>query len=553
VAEAPELLVAIDRESSRPLYRQLYDALREAIVTGRLAPGQRVPSSRVLAAELGVSRNTVMNVLTQLRTEGYVVANRGGGTRVRRDLPDALLNVSRSDAALRSGAPRSGPGGPGRGVPVPGTATSGAWTPGAGSAPGRAAKAADRRAEVRAGDDGVAGSLPLSRRGAILAAAGMPMAVRGGVRPVPFKLGVPDTEFFPSKVWARLAAQRWRRGRVGLGDGDSGGEPALRAAIAEYVGNARGVRCGADQVIVVSGTQQALDLVARVLLDPGDEAWVEDPGYPHSVAVLRAAGARPIPVPVDREGLVVKTGEHLAPGARFAYVTPSHQFPLGSVMSIARRMALLAWARGAGAWIFEDDYDSEFRYEGRPLPSLQGLDVESGPDDAPGCVVYAGTFNKMLFPGLRLGYIVVPEVLVDPLRAARAVLDRYAPMLHQGVLADFIGEGHYVRHLRRMRALYAERQAELLAVAGELLERRLTLEPDAAGLHLVGWLPRGVDDVAAAARARGAGVVVYPLTRFRVAPDPQALPGALLLGYAPFDRAAIRDGVRRLATALADL
>ncbi|NIU73839.1 MAG: aminotransferase class I/II-fold pyridoxal phosphate-dependent enzyme, partial [Gammaproteobacteria bacterium] len=313
----------------------------------------------------------------------------------------------------------------------------------------------------------------------------------------------------------------------------------------EYVGNARGVRCVADQVIVVGGTQQGLDLVARVLLEPGDAAWVEDPGYPDSVAALRAAGARPVPVPVDDEGLDVSAGERLSPGARLAHVTPSHQFPLGSVMSIPRRMALLAWARRARAWVFEDDYDSEFRYTGRPLPSLQGLDVERRPAATPACVVYAGTFNKTLVPTLRLGYLIVPGELVDPLRSARAVIDRHAPSFEQVVLADFIGEGHYVRHLRRMRALYAERQAELLAAADALLSGRLTLEPDAAGLHLVGWLPADSNDVAASARAREAGVETYPLTRFRLTPCARESRGALLLGYAPFDREAIRDGARR--------
>lgn len=521
-ADAPVVLVPLDPTAARPLHRQVYDGLREAILAGRLLPGTRLPSTRALAADLGVARNTVALAFDQLRTEGYVVGQRGGGTRVRETIPDALLNV-RPDVRRRSA-----PGGdrtPDASRPV-------LHRPGAGPA---TAPPLEPR---------------LSARGAMLVAEGVGLARRGGTIPVPFRLGVPALEAFPARLWARLTARRWRCGGVYLGDADPAGEPALRAAIAAYVTNARGARCTPDQIFVVSGTQQGLDLFARVLLDSGDAVWVEDPGYPGARAPLAAVGARLVPVPVDDEGLDVMAGERVAPDARLAYVTPSHQFPLGAVMSAPRRLALLAWARRANAWVLEDDYDSEFRYTGRPLPCLQGVDAEQRDPGVPARVIYVGTFSKTLVPGLRLGYLIVPDALVDTIRAARAATDRHASTLAQGVLADFIGEGHYARHVRRVRALYAERQATLLAAAEAELHGLLTLAPDAAGLHLVGWLPPEVNDEEAVAAAAAEGVEAFALSRYTLAPSTPAGRGALLLSYAGFDADAIRAGVRNLRRAL---
>src|SRR5690606_16763297 len=371
----------------------------------------------------------------------------------------------------------------------------------------------------------------------------------GGTEPVPFRLGVPALDMFPARLWARLTAREWRRGGPYLGDADPGGERALREAIAWYAMHSRGARCTADQVFVVSGAQQGLDIAARVLLDPGDAVWVEDPGYPYAHTVFAAAGARLVPVPVDGEGLDVAAGERAAPKARLAYVTPSHQFPLGAVMSVSRRLALLAWARRAEAWVLEDDYDSEFRYADRPLPCLQGLDVERQDAAGPARVLYIGTFSKPLAPAARLGYLIVPDAPVDAFRAARAVLDRHAPTLAQGVLADFIAEGHYARHVRRVRAVYAERQAALLAAAEAELAGLLTLTPDPAGLHLVGRLAPGVDAEAATAAAEAEGVRVYPVSRYALAAGVQDRSG-LILGYAGFDARAIRAGVRKLRRVL---
>jgi GntR family transcriptional regulator/MocR family aminotransferase len=324
----------------------------------------------------------------------------------------------------------------------------------------------------------------------------------------------------------------------------------LRAAIADHLVNARGARCTAEQVLVVGGAQQALDLVARLLLDPGDAVWLEDPGYFGARMAFAAAGARLVPVAVDQEGLDVASGERDEPGARLAYVTPSHQFPLGAVMSAPRRLALLAWARSAGAWIVEDDYDSEFRYEGGPLPCLQGLEAERRSGDEPARVVYVGTFSKTLAPGLRLGFLVVPDPLVDAFRAARSAVDLHPPAHPQAVLADFITEGHFARHVRRVRVLYAERQAGLLAAAGEALDGHLALEADPAGLHLVGWLADGIPDTEVTDAAAAEGVVVSPLSRHALRSSSMpAGRGALLLGYAGFGVGQLRAGVRGLRRA----
>jgi GntR family transcriptional regulator/MocR family aminotransferase len=393
--------ITLDPSAATPLYRQLYEGLRAAILSGRLKAGARLPATRALASDFGVSRNTVMNAYAQLLAEGYVEGEVGSGTYVSRTLPDELLHA-RSHAIQVHQLTQEG-----------------------------------RR---------------LSQRGARLASMQVPTPrFPSGVKA--FRPGIPALDAFPYELWARLMARRWRRPqRALLGYGDPAGYRPLREAIAAYLGEARAVRCRAEQVIVVAGSQQALDLTARMLLDEGEGAWIEDPGYLGARGALVGAGARLAPIPVDGEGLDVAAGEVSSPAARLVYVTPSHQYPFGVTMSLPRRLALLKWASQAGAWVIEDDYDSEYRYAGRPLAALQGLDSE-------GRVIYLGTFSKVLFPALRLGYMVVPPDLVDAFMAARALSDRHCPVLDQAALADFIGDGHFARHIRRMRALYAERQA----------------------------------------------------------------------------------------------
>jgi GntR family transcriptional regulator / MocR family aminotransferase len=490
-ALAPPALVAlgVDPDSPVPRYRQLYDALRQAILGGRLRPGARLPSTRALATQVGSSRNTVLAAFEQLAAEGYVEGKVGAGTVVAHTLPDTLLHA-RGEAA---GAARTA----------------------------RAAPA-------------------LSRRGSLIVKSRLTRAT-GPATPRPFRTGLPAFDAFPLDTWTRLVARRWRRvPRQLLDYGDPAGYAPLREAIATYLREARAARCEAAQVIVVTGSQQGIDLAARVLGDPGDVAWVEDPGYLGARSALAAAELRVTPVPVDAEGLDVRAAVTRGPAARLVYVTPSHQYPLGLTMSLARRLALLEWAGRSGAFILEDDYDSEYRYAGRPLASLQGL-------DAGGRVIYLGTFSKVLFPALRLGYLVVPPDLVDPFVAARALTDRHSPSVTQAALADFIAEGHFARHVRRTRALYAERQAVLVDTAARLLAGALRVPPAEAGLHLVGWLPPGTDDRAASTAAAARSVEAAALSAFRMRPTG---PGGLLLGYAGLSPREIRDGVDRLATAL---
>lgn len=476
------LLLALDPALDVPLYRQLYGELRAAILGGRLSAGTPLPSTRALADELGVSRNTVVLAFDQLAAEGYVEGAPRSGSRVAPSLPRQAV------------APRSA----------------------------RLVAPAE-----------------LSGRGRAIAETPLPGMARGGTPPRPFRIGIPALDEFPRALWGRLFARRWRRGPV-LAYGDVSGYAPLREAIAEYVPAARGARCTPDQVIVVNGSQQGVDLAARVLLDPGDPVWVEDPGYGGARIALLAGEARLVPVPVDPDGLAVAEGRRLEAGARMAYVSPSHQFPLGVTMSAARRLELLRWAAEAGAWVLEDDYDSEFRYDARPLASLQGMDRE-------GRVIYVGTFSKTLFPALRLGYLIVPEPLVDAFRAARAAADRHSPVVDQAVLADFLVEGHFARHVRRMRRLYAERQDALIEAIRDRLGGRLEASRRPAGMHLVAWAKPGDDDLRLSEQAFGAGVEAVPLSRYAMRPSAR---GGLLLGWAGYSPPALREGVERLARAL---
>jgi GntR family transcriptional regulator/MocR family aminotransferase len=478
-----------DRTLPTPLYRQIYDGFRHAIVHGTLAPHERLPSTRALAQSLAVSRSTVVLAYELLLSEGYIRSGVGSGAYVAAGLPEETLVTSRAEkpSAQASGRRRS-----------------------------------------------------LSRRGALLAemtvtAIDAPPAVRA------FRPGLPDVDLFPFDTWARLAARRWRSApRDLLGYSDPAGYLPLRKEIAAYLRASRGVTCEPEQVIVVAGTQQALDLAARLLLEPGDPVWIEDPGYLGARSALGGSGARLAPVPVDGDGLDVAAGVSLCPDARLVYVTPAYQFPLGVTMSLPRRLGLLRWATEMGAWILEDDYDSEYRYVGRPLAALQGIDTS-------GRVLYVGTFSKVLIPGLRLGYLVVPPDLVDAFVAARATMDRHSPLLDQAILADFMSQGHFAHHVRRTRAIYAERQATLLETARSELAGQVRMRPAPAGMHLVGELSEaGVDERALSREAIRHGVVAPPLSAYGIRPARQR---AVLLGYTTVDAAAIRSGVRALAVA----
>jgi GntR family transcriptional regulator/MocR family aminotransferase len=472
----------IDRSGSEPRHRQIYFAIRHGILSGALRPGARLPATRTLARELAVSRNTVLAAFEQLHAEGYIEGRVGAGSFVSHRLPEAALGArDRAEPRFGRSPDRPGP----------------------------------------------------SVRGAQL------INLRSGrTSPRPFSPGVPELEQFPFDDWARLLARRWRRPRRAfLVGGDPAGYRPLCQAIADYLATARAVSCSPEQVIVVSGTQQALDLAARVLIDPGDPVWIEEPGYPPTRAVLLAAGARPVPVPVDDEGLSVVQGRTLEPAARLVAVSPSHQFPLGVTMSLKRRLELLDQARAVDGFVLEDDYDSEYRYAGRPLAALQGLDRD-------GRVIYVGTMSKVMFPGLRVGYMVVPEQLIDPFLAVRALIDAHPSSIAQAALVDFIGGGHLTAHIRRMRALYAERQAALISAVQARLGDRLGLAPSAAGMHLVGRFGPQVDDRAIALAAAAAGIEAPALSSYYQGP---ARARGLLLGYAGVPQAAVAPAVARLA------
>jgi GntR family transcriptional regulator/MocR family aminotransferase len=479
--------LSLDPHSSLTLQRQLYDGLRTAILAGRLRPGRRLPSTRSLAEDLAVSRNTVAAAFGQLIAEGYAEARVGAGTTVARTLPEDLRNV-----------------------------TAGLMPPEARFSP------------------------RISRRGRALSGA----RVSSGCTTLrPFRPGWPALDQVPLELWWRLAARTGRRiGRSLLGYGDLGGYRPLRKAIAEYLAVSRGVRCTDEQVIVTSGSQQGLFVASQVLLDPGDRVWIEDPAYPGTRSALQAAGARLVPIPVDLEGIDVRFAETRA-AARLVAVAPSHQYPLGVTMTLARRLELLRVARRMRAWVLEDDYDSEFRYSSRPIAALQGLDQD-------GRVIYLGTFSKTLFPSLRLGYAVVPVELVGTFTAARSVLDIHSPLFEQAVLTEFITGGYFERHLRRMRSLYEERQQTLVAESQRYLSGLLELTPAGAGLQCVGWLTPDLDERVVVRAAAAHDVEVTPVSAFAAR---RLARSGLLLSFGAFDPNQIRAGVRRLAEALEDV
>ncbi len=372
----------------------------------------------------------------------------------------------------------------------------------------------------------------------------LPPAVRGlhTSRPArPFRAYEPDISEFPMDVWARVAGRRLRKVSTTLLAGyGARGSSILREAIASYLGSSRGVKCSPEQVVIVSGIQQGLDLLARLLLKSGDSVWMEDPGYFGATAAFRNPGARIIPVPTDADGILVSRGIKLCHRAKAAYVTPAHQFPLGMTMSIERRLALLAWARHTGAFIIEDDYDGEYRFDGPPVPALQGLDDGRS-------VIFLGSFNKVLFPALRIGYMVLPPALVNPVLALRFAVDLNPSGLDHAILSDFILEGHLARHIRHTRELYAGRLAALQDAAQKHLAGLLKVSPVRAGLSTAAFLQGKMSARAVEAAAANRGLEVIAVDRFSLS---KKISGGLLLGFAPFDEREIRRGVAALAVVL---
>jgi GntR family transcriptional regulator / MocR family aminotransferase len=479
-------LVLPPRSSKLPAYRWLYQSLRAEILGGRLRRGMRLPSTRDLAVQYGLARGTIVNAFEQLKSEGYLDGSVGSGTYVSNVLPERLLQVA-SGQAPRARVTRNQP---------PALSHYG------------------RTAKLFSGYEN---------------------------RPIrAFRANLPALDLFPVTLWTKITMRCLRRisTRQLMGCDPLGYEP-LRQAIAGYLSVSRGVRCAAEQVAVVSGVQEALDLAARLLLQPGDQVYVENPGYPGAALAFQAFGAKIFAAGVDEQG--IKLPPPPAQQVRLIYVTPGHQFPLGTTMSLARRLELLQWARQSRALIFEDDYDSEYRYSGRPIPALQGLDDSES-------VLYAGSFSKVLFPALRLGYVVVPPGLVPYFEAMQSLTVRHVPLLEQLVLTDFISEGHFARHVRRMRQVYAKRLSVLLEEARWKLTDLLEISPIEAGLQTVAWLDGKIDAESAAVAAAQRNVDVTPLNRY--SHGPLAREG-LQLGFAALDLKEIRRGVRELARALA--
>ncbi|WP_430390979.1 PLP-dependent aminotransferase family protein [Dyella sp. 20L07] len=479
--------VAMDPGSGAPMYLQLSDWFRQAILSGQLRPGQRVPSTRRLADELKISRIPVLGAYEQLQAEGYLETFQGAGTCVARAIPSGL------GSPLKVRKPR----------PLASDAEP----------------AVSRRVSRRASQMRAPPQTWLSNLGA-------------------FRVGMPALDHFPASLWSRLVSRHARDLSIdGMIYGDPMGYQPLREVIAEYLGAMRGVRCDASQVLITTGSQQGLQICAHVLFDHGDSVWMEEPGYPGAHQALRTAGAQLIPVPVDSDGIDVAQGARLGPAARAVYITPSHQFPLGTTMSASRRMQLLDWAARHQAWIIEDDYDSEYRFGGRPLASLQGADAHAR-------VIYVGTFSKVMFPALRLGYLVVPKDLVPDFHAGRDAIDTFTATLYQRAMTDFIREGHFARHIRSMRVLYQARRAAVLEAIREHLADRFEVLGADAGMQLAGWLPHGVDDVGVSRAAALHGVSVRPLSLCYLNP-PQR--GGLILGYGGASLEEIREGVRKLS------
>jgi GntR family transcriptional regulator / MocR family aminotransferase len=485
------MLVRLDGDG--PLNQRLYRGLRCAIVEGRLAPGTRLPSTRAMAADLGVSRNVVLMAFAQLADEGYLEARSGSGTTVARVLPDPSL------------APAAAPSVDGATAVAPALSVH-----------------AQRVMALKP-----------------LPAVGRPP--REGL-PYDFRYGLPSIAEFPQQTWSRLVARRARSLSISaLRYGRALGSLSLRRAVAEYVTRARGVAATFEQVVIVNGSQQALDLVARLVIDPDAAVVAEEPSYLAARQVFLAAGARILPVPVDEQGIDVAQlpqRQHV----RLAYVTPSHQFPLGGVLPIERRRELLRWAAEEDALIVEDDYDSEFWYDGRTVAAIQGL-------DRAGRVVYIGTFSKVLFPSLRLGYVIVPPSLVPAFAALKFMTDRHAPTFEQEVLAEFIRAGHFDRHLRRARSRNASRRAAMLEAFHATFGDRAAIVGENAGIHLVVWLRdlRAVHLNELVDRAADRGVGIYSVLPHYLNPPDCA---GLLLGYACLTEREIQDAVRMLGDVL---
>jgi GntR family transcriptional regulator/MocR family aminotransferase len=479
-----DFALALAPHSAVPYYRQIYEALRQAILAGRLSARQRLPSTRALASSLGVSRATVTQSYELLLSEGYLQTVVGSGTYVCDQLPDDLLHTPSLEAA-----PVLSP------TPVP--------------------------------------LSPYGRR--LVAAADSP-----GPEPaanISFRYGRPALDRFPMALWRQLLSRHCRQGDWLDYATDPMGSMPLRCAIAAYLAHARAVHCQPDHILITNGTHQAIDLATRVLVSAGDTIALEEPSYLSARRIFTSQGATLHPIPVDTAGLDVDQLARVAAPVRLVYVTPSHQFPTGAVLSLPRRLALLAWAQHTGSLIFEDDYDSEYRYGGRPIPALQGLGKGQS-------VLYVGTFSKVLFPSLRVGYMVLPPALVPVFRRAKWLADRQVPSLEQAVLADFIAAGHLDRHIRRMRSLYDQRRRVLVAALTQHFGDRITILGENAGLHVMVRFQTKISDADLIAQAAQIDVGLISASPQYLGPSPGH---EFIFSYTELDEEAIASGIEQLA------
>ena len=480
-----ELALVIDSSLPEPLHQQVYSQLRRAILSGRLQSGQRLPASRALAKSLGLSRTTVTQGYDQLISEGYLQTRPGAGTYVCNQLPENLL----------------------------------------------AAEAIDHVNHVSV-------EPPLSDYGNLVKQ--LPTRRVPGDVDISFRYGQPALDLFPIKLWRKLLSKYCRETNHWLAYATtSTGYGPLRQAVSDYLQQSRAVRCHPEQVIITNGSQQALSLITQLLVNPKDSIAIEDPGYLGARHIFQASGAHLLPVPLDRDGLMVDALINHQVTPRLVYVTPSHQFPTGALLSLPRRLALLQWAWETGTLIIEDDYDSEYRYGGRPIPSLQGLDTHDS-------VLYVGTFSKVMFPSIRLGYLVLPDSLIEVFSKAKWLADRQPPVLTQAVLAEFIAAGHLERHIRKMRLCYESRRNVLVQALYKYFGNAVEILGDSAGLHVMAKLPLILTDDESVARAASIGVEICSAQAQYETPRNA---GEFIFGYTSIDEDQIKEGIHLIAQA----
>jgi GntR family transcriptional regulator / MocR family aminotransferase len=498
-------MIRLDRNAAEPLHEQLYRQIRDELKSGTFADAaSRLPSSRALAIDLGISRLTVNLAFSKLHAEGYLRSKARSGTFVANPLPESFLTAGKFVRRTAGGIRRGG-------------------------------SKRYRLAEHRARTSDRVRAIPDQRAGTQFDLGAL--GAGAGISLVP---GLPAVDEFPIDIWERLRSRVLaQKGAHLLRHASSRGDADLRKAIATYLCDFRGARCHPDQILIVGGMQQAMLISAMALLDPGEAVWIEDPGFHQARRVFILAGAKVVPKSLDHEGIVIaRSRKEKQP--KIIHITPSHQYPLGVTMSFERRTALLDFARAHDAFVFEDDFYAEFRFTGPPLPCLQGIDDF-------GRVIYAGTMSKILYPSLRLGYVVAPEALIDPLVKIRSTMDQHSSAIDQATLARFITEGFFLSHIKRMRKIYAARREVFIKQFNELLGDRFTLQVPEGGLNMVAWLKREEDFAAISRASLQVGIKPSPLSFYSIRAKPKP---AFVFGFAGWTPAQIRESLVKLASSL---